>query len=150
MQIIKDKKIIEDHWRHVADDAELPDGDITVSATRWRNERQQLLKRAGKIGLRLEAFEPVEAIAEDLAHFELIELNFAAFTDGRSFTQSWLLRNRFRYRGELRAVGNFMTDQVFYLHRTGVNAFQLESHDKIPAALAALNDFSVAYQASVN
>ena len=150
MQIIKDKKIIEDHWRHVADDDELPQGDITVSTTRWRNEKQQLLNREGKIGLRLDSTDPVEDVAEDLDRLQLIELNFSAFTDGRSFTQAWLLRNRYHFTGEIRAIGNFMVDQVYYLYRTGVNAFQLDQSDKLPTALSALNDFSVAYQQSVN
>lgn len=150
MQIIKDKKIIEDHWSYVADDAELPRGDITVSATRWQKEKQRLQNRDGKIGLRLDSTDPVEDIAEDLDRLQLIELNFSAFTDGRSFTQAWLLRNRYHFKGEIRAVGNFMADQVFYLHRTGVNAFALEQSDKLPVALSALNDFSVAYQSSVN
>ena len=150
MQIIKDKKIIEDHWRYVVDDAELPQGDITVSTTRWRKEKQQLLNRKGRIGLRLESTETVENIAEDLDQLQLIELNFSAFTDGRSFTQAWLLRNRYHFSGEIRAVGNFMVDQVFYLYRTGVNAFALEHTEKLPVALSTLNEFSVAYQSSVN
>ncbi|MGR9116624.1 MAG: DUF934 domain-containing protein [Gammaproteobacteria bacterium] len=150
MQIIKDKKIIEDHWQHAPDDADLPQGDITVSTTRWHKEKQQLLNRPGKIGLRLDSREAIEDIAEDLNRIDLIELNFSAFTDGRSFTQAWLLRNRFNYSGEIRAVGNFMIDQVFYLHRTGVNAFALAQSDKLPVALSTLNDFSVAYQPSVN
>jgi len=150
MQIIKDKKIIEDHWRYVADDAELPQGDITVSTNRWRKEKPQLLKREGKIGLRIDSTEPIEDIANDLDLLRLIELNFSTFTDGRSFTQAWLLRNRYNFTGEIRAVGNFMVDQVFYLYRTGVNAFALEHTDKLPVALSTLNDFSVAYQSSVN
>ena len=150
MQIIKDKKIVEDHWRYIDDDAELPSGDITVSLSRWRKDRQQLLNREGQIGLRLESSEAVEDIALDLDQIQLIELNFSAFTDGRSFTQAWLLRNRFGYKGEIRAVGNFMVDQVFYLYRTGVNAFRLENTNKLPVALSTLNDFSVSYQPSVN
>ena len=150
MQIIKDKQIIEDHWQFIPDEAELPEGDITVSFTRWKKDRHLLLERNGKIGLRLDSTDRIEEIAEDLNHFQLIELNFSVFTDGRSFTQAWLLRNRFKFAGEIRAVGQFMADQVFYLHRTGVNAFQLEQEKNLPVALSALNDFTVNYQQSVN
>ena len=150
MQIIKDAAIIDDHWLHVADDEELPKGDVTVSKTRWQKDKPRLREHQGQIGLRLEAADPIEEIADDLHELQLIELNFTTFTDGRAFSQAWLLRNRFHYCGEIRAVGNFMLDQVFYLHRTGVNAFQLQQADQFKAALSALNDFSVHYQASVN
>ncbi|PKM11836.1 MAG: oxidoreductase [Gammaproteobacteria bacterium HGW-Gammaproteobacteria-3] len=148
MRIIKDKQIVEDNWHFVADDTELPVGDITVSTARWRRDKPVLLKREGNIGLRIDSTEAVEDIAEDLPYFRLIELNFSTFTDGRSFTQASLLRSRFKFSGELRAVGNFMVDQIFYLSRTGVNAFALKNSDQLPVALANLYDFSVAYQAS--
>lgn len=150
MQIIKDKKIVEDLWHHVEDDADLPQGDITVSVARWKKEKPQLLTREGNVGLRLDSDEPVENVAEDLDRVKLIELNFETHTDGRSFTQAWLLRNRYHFKGEIRAVGNFMADQVFYLYRTGVNAFALKPTDKLPVALSALNDFSITYQQSSN
>ncbi|MGR9052652.1 MAG: DUF934 domain-containing protein [Gammaproteobacteria bacterium] len=150
MQIIKDKNIIEDHWHYADDDAVLPEGDVTVTLERWRNQKDQLLQRGTGIGLRLNTTDAIEDIADDLDRLQLIELNFSAFTDGRSFTQAWLLRNRFNYQGEVRAVGKFMVDQVFYLSRTGVNAFQLADSEKLPVALSTLNDFSVYYQRSAD
>ncbi len=148
MQIIKDKQITEDNWRYIEDDAPLCTGDICVSLKRWQTDREQLLKRDGRLGLRLQPDQPVEAIAEDLQYFQLIELNFPVFTDGRSFSQAWLLRNRYRFRSEIRAVGHFMRDQMFYLQRVGVNAFQLEDGQGLESALTFLNDFSVTYQPS--
>lgn len=151
MQIIKDRKITEDHWQFVADDQETPQtGDITVSVSRWLSDKEALTRRDGKTGLRIASTDALEDIAGDIASMPLIELNIAMFGDGRSFSQAWLLRNRYHYRGEIRAVGNYLIDQIFYLHRTGVDAFQLDESRKPETALAALNDFSVAYQPSVN
>lgn len=151
MQIIKDRKIIEDHWRFIADDEEIPQtGDITVSTARWLQDKDTLTKRDGKTGIRIGSTDSIDAIAGDLSGVPLIELNLSMFGDGRSFSQAWLLRNRFNYRGEIRAVGNYLVDQIFYLHRTGVDAFQLDESKNPETAMAALNDFSVAYQRSVN
>lgn len=146
MQIIKDKKMIDDPWSFVDDEEALKNGDITVSVERWQKNKDQLTKHSGKIGLRLKSTDKVEDFAEDLHHLALIELNFSAFTDGRSFTQAWLLRNRYHYTGEIRAVGKFIVDQVFYLQRNGVNAFSLENSAQLPLVLEKLNDFSVSYQ----
>lgn len=151
MKIIKDKKITEDHWQSIADEEEIPQaGDITVSVSRWLSDRTLLAGRDGQTGIRIRSTDRLEDIGGDLAEMPLVELDIAMFGDGRSFSQAWLLRNRYHYRGEIRAVGNYLVDQIFYLHRTGVNAFQLSESRKPEAALAALNDFSVTYQPSVN
>ncbi len=149
MQIIKDKQIVDDSWRYVADDEELKDGDITVSLARWKKDQQQLLKTSGKIGVRIGPADSVEDIAADLKDIQLIELDFPAFADGRLFSHAWLLRGRYSYQGEIRATGKFMRDQVFYLSRVGVNAFSLEKTEDLPVALSTLNDFSVNYQKSI-
>ena len=149
MQIIKDKQIIDDTWNYVADDAELKDGDISVSLARWKKDKQQLLKSNGKIGVRIGPADSVEDIAADLKDIPLIELDFPAFADGRIFSHAWRLRGRYNYQGEIRATGRFMRDQVYYLSRVGVNAFSLEKTEDLPVALSTLNDFSVNYQKSI-
>ncbi|GAB4254680.1 MAG: DUF934 domain-containing protein [Methylomicrobium sp.] len=151
MQIIKDKQIQEDHWQFVGDEETLPSsGDITVSTNRWLTEKATLATRNGNTGIRIGSTDSLDAIAEDIPGLPLIELHFAMFGDGRSFSQAWLLRNRYGYRGEIRAVGNYLVDQIFYLHRTGVDTFQLDDSKNPEIAVAALADFSVAYQPSVN
>ena len=147
MQILKDREIIEDSFRHIADE-EIVDGDnVSVSLARWQQEKSQLQQHDGKVGVRLGSTDSVESIAGDLEAISLVELNFPAFTDGRLFSTAKLLRIRYGYQGEIRAVGNFMLDQVFYLSKIGVNAFQLNNTEQLPVALAALDDFSVSYQA---
>jgi uncharacterized protein (DUF934 family) len=151
MQIIKDKQIIDNIWTYVADDTEVSNtGNITVSLARWKNAHQQLLNRDGKIGIRLAPTDSITELAEFINEADLIELDFPGFGDGRLFSHARLLRNRLGYAGEIRAVGNFLPDQMFYLLRVGVNAFQLANQKQIPLGLSCLNDFSVQYQASSN
>jgi len=150
MPIIKDQQITENTWVFVADDASLASGDITVSVKRWHEEKQSLLKHVGKVGIRLTPEDLVEAIGGDLSDVSLIELDFPTFTDGRAFSQTRLLRNRYAYQGEIRAIGHFMADQVFYLNRVGVNAFELDKPRDIELALSSMHDFSVQYQESSN
>jgi len=151
MQIIKDKQIIDNDWTFVADDVEVSDiGNITISLARWKNQQQQLLNRSGKIGIRLTPTDPVADLQDTLKGVDLIELDFPGFGDGRLFSHARLLSSRLRYTGEIRAVGNFLPDQMFYLWRVGVNAFQLTNQQQIPLALSCLGDFSVRYQASSN
>ena len=150
MQIIKDKKIIDDTWSYIAEDAELKGGDVTVSLARWKKDKQQLLKSGGKLGVRIRPVDSVEEIAADLGHIQLIELDFPSFADGRLFSHAWLLRSRYNYQGEIRATGHYMPDQVYYLSRVGVNAFNPEKAEHLPLVLSHLNDFTVNYQRSIN
>ncbi len=146
MQLIKDKQVIENKWHFLPDDTNLETGAITVSANRWQKDREQLLKHTGTVGVRLSPSNSVDEIVNDLNGIGLIELDFPDFADGRLFTFAWLLRNRYNYQGEIRATGHFMSGQVFYLSRVGVNAFALEKDEDVNASLEALNDFTVKYQ----
>jgi uncharacterized protein (DUF934 family) len=149
MQIIKDKAIIEDTFTTLADDAELASGDISVSLARWKRDRELLLAHPGKLGVRIQANDTVSELADDLKHIHLIELDFSEFADGRLFSHAWLLRGRYHYQGEIRAIGHYLMDQIFYLSRVGVNAFQPAKAEQLPTILANLNDFSVKYQPSI-
>ncbi len=145
MQIIKDRQLVENNWQFIADDQSLPTtGNITVSLKRWQEEQAELKAHQGEIGLRISSTDTTDSI-NDLDQLALIELDFPVFTDGRLFSHARLLRSKYGFKGEIRARGQFLADQVFYLSRIGVNAFELESK-LIPTALAALDDFSVSYQ----
>lgn len=146
MQLIKNKLVIENSWRYLPDDAKLENGDITVSLIRWQKDRAQLLEHNGKVGVRVNPDSSIEEIANDLKHIDLIELDFTDFADGRLFSYAWLLKNRYRYQGEIRATGHYMSGQVFYLSRVGVDSFTVEKDEDLPAVLASLNDFTVKYQ----
>ncbi len=150
MQIIKDQQLIDNTWRFIEDGASLPSGDITVSLQRWLSEKAQLLERSGKTGVRLVPGDQTESLRADLDKIDLIELDFPIFGDGRLFSVARLLRSRDVYRGEIRAVGQYLPDQVFYLSRVGINAFDLSSQNDADLVLAAMSQFSVRYQTSTN
>lgn len=146
MQIIKDGRIVEDAWRHLDDEDPIVEGPISVSLERWRRERDGLRNRAGPVGVRLRAGDPAEALADDLEHLAAVVLDFASLRDGRSFSQARILREHHGYAGEIRARGDFIRDQMFFLSRVGVNVFELADGHTPGGALQSLNDFSVVYQ----
>jgi uncharacterized protein (DUF934 family) len=98
---------------------------------------------------RLEPHEDPAALAGEIGRLALIEINFPNFTDGRGYSIARLLRSRYGYRGELRAVGDVQRDQIFYLARCGFDAFLLREGEDAGEVLRAFADFSDAYQASV-
>jgi uncharacterized protein (DUF934 family) len=150
MQIIKDNQITNDAWEYKPDDADLGNGDVTISLSRLQQNGKELTNRKGKLGVRIVPADSVEGIADYLPRLSLIELYFPELADGRLFSYAWLLRNRYNYQGEIRATGHYLPDQVFYLSRVGVNSFYPEKSEDLPVTLASLNDFSVKYQPSVN
>lgn len=150
MQIIKDNQLVDDSWQFIPNESEFGEGDITVSVARLLINGEELLRHNGRLGVRIEPADNVENIADYLPKLALIELHFPEMVDGRLFSRAWLLRNRYRYLGELRATGHFLPDQVYYLSRVGVNSFYPENTANLSAMLAGLKDFSVKYQPSVN
>ncbi|MEY4717718.1 MAG: hypothetical protein RL563_336 [Pseudomonadota bacterium] len=147
MPIIKDKQILENHWSFIADDQTLSANDIIVSLTRWNKDQNAIQNHTGKVGIRLTPGDTLDTL-DNAANAAVIELDFPAFNDGRLFSLARLLRDAHDYQGEIRAVGKFLADQVFYLHRVGVDSFELNEARDIEVAQAALHDFSVRYQGS--
>lgn len=146
-QIIKDRAIVEDGWVHVDADAEsLPEGDVIVPLALWESRREDLLSRNGGLGVRLAPEEHPSLISDDLAHFKVVALDFPAFKDGRAFSHARLLRERYGFKGELRAVGDVARDQLYFMERCGFNAYEIKAGRSIEDALEAFKDFSGAYQ----
>jgi len=98
--------------------------------------------------LRLEPTDDPAAVVDRLAHVARVEVHFPKFGDGRGFSIGRLLRERYGYQGELRAVGHLTRDHLFFLESCGFDAFELRDGEDPQAALAAFDDFSEAYQAS--
>ncbi|MCF8473735.1 MAG: DUF934 domain-containing protein [Emcibacter sp.] len=146
MQIIKDKAIVEDHWIHYSGEGDLPKGDVIVSFDYWAENKDKLSGR--RLGLRLEPDSLVKNIQSDLDDFALIAINFPSFNDGRGYSIAKILRDRYGYAGEIRAVGDVMRDQLFYMQRCGFNAYEIKAGRDIQDALKAFDDFSVKYQTS--
>jgi uncharacterized protein (DUF934 family) len=90
------------------------------------------------IGVWLDSHEDPEALADDLDRLSLVAVNFPKFTDGRGYSIARLLRERYHYQGEIRAIGDVLQDQLFYMQRCGIDAYALRADKDIEKALAGL------------
>lgn len=140
---------LEQRWLSIEDEQPLPEGDITVSAERWLRDKENLLSHEGKIGLRIQGDTAIEALEGDLNHFGLIVLEFPKYTDGQNFSLARILRRRFHFKGELRASGDILADQLFYLKRVGIDSFEIDEA-RVQFAKQSLNELSVRYQTSAD
>ncbi len=105
---------------------------------------------ASGFGLLVDGDADIQVLASLLPRLNLIAVQFPKVVDGRGYSLAYLICNRLHYAGELRAVGDFTRDQLFYLQRTGFNAMTLRAGEDAHAALAAFNTFSVRYQGSTD
>lgn len=116
----------EDVWIALADEAPAPaDGAIVVSLKRWLAERDALSSRAAPVGVALEAGADAQAHLADLANRPLVALAFAKFADGRSFSYARLMRDRHGFKGELRAIGDVLIDEIPLMLRCGFDSFEV-------------------------
>lgn len=152
MQIIKKGEIVTSAWVHLDDEQALPAGavDVTVTLARLHAESQTLQAYPGRVGVRLQPTDDLAPLLPQLATLPLVAIEFPKFTDGRGYSLARLLRDRHEYRGELRAVGNVLRDQLFYMHRCGFDAFELQAGKSVHEALEAFAEFSVRYQAAAD
>ena len=151
MRVIKNRAIVEDEWQRLPDDAPLSDGDIIVSWPRWREEQNtDLAAHRGRIGIAVNGDDELDEIAARLDAFDLIAIEFPRFADGRGYSIARLLRERHGYSGELRAVGDVLRDQLFYMARCGIDSFELRADKDAEDALQAFEEFSTPYQAAAD
>ncbi len=152
--LINTANIAADSWLLLESGGGLPaipeQGDLLVPLRLWQSSSGALLGRAaGRVGVWLAADEDPALIADSLEAFSLIAVHFPQFTDGRGYSTARLLRERYGWNGELRAIGDIQRDQLYYLSRCGFDAFLLNDGLDANEALTAFNDFSEAYQTSV-
>lgn len=153
-RIIKNGQVIDETWHLLPKDVTLEGlsncDDLIVPLQLWLDHAHALKVRDGGLGVWLDANEAVEEIADDLEHFQVVALNFPAFTDGRHYSSARLLRERYSYKGEIRAIGDVLRDQLFYMRRCGFDAFAVRPDRDPYEALEGLKDFSVSYQAAAD
>ena len=153
-RIIKDNEVIDETWHLLPKDVELQSlsncDDLIVPMRLWLEHAHALKARDGGLGIWLDADEIVEEIADDLEHFQVIALNFPVFTDGRHFSSARLLRERYGYKGEIRAIGDVLRDQLFLMRRCGFDAYAVRADRDPYDALEGLKDFSVSYQSAAD
>ncbi len=128
---------VEDPFTHVADDQELPRGDVIISLTRFQAEGEGLLSEGRRVGVQLKAEEEAEVLAYDLPRLAVVALEFPKYRDGRAYTNARLLRERFKFKGEVRAVGDVLREQAGFMVRVGFDAFE-------PADDASANEWQAA------
>jgi uncharacterized protein (DUF934 family) len=147
MALLKDGKLVDDIYTDVSQDSIVPViGAIIISLAQWQAHRASLEDRTDPLGIRLSSDEKAEAIAGDLAHFNLIALEFPIFRDGRAYSTARLLRERYGYAGELRAVGDVLLEQLHFMNRVGFNSFDIRSSDAVRDWEIAAADMTVWYQ----
>lgn len=161
-KIIKQQRLADDEWKllqlaenETPHSVRLPVGPLLVPLAVWRARKEELIHRNWEhhepLGVWLAPNEGPETIAGELDDFTLVAVHFPKLADGRGYSTARLLRERYGYRGELRAFGDVGQDQLFFLDRVGFDSFSIkeDSEDAIEA-LNAFASFPEAYQAAAN
>jgi uncharacterized protein (DUF934 family) len=146
-RLLRDRRIVADDWLYVAEAAGNAAAALIVTYDQWQNEPDTWIARGSPLGIVLSPEHKIEALAADLGRFALIAAQFSGPAEGRGYSQGRLLRERWNFKGELRATGYVRRDQLFFLARCGFNSFELPDSD-IETAYTAFSTFSAAYQPS--
>lgn len=144
-RILRRHEFVADDWVRLGD---TPPGDtesVIVPFATFRENRDAWLARSGRLGVRLAPADRVEDLAPDLPRLSLVAVEFTGPGEGRGYTTARLLRQRYHFMGEIRAVGHVKQDQLYLMHRCGIDAFELAPTEKPEEALATLARFKVAY-----
>jgi len=154
-KLIKDRRIVADSWQllELGPRGEFPEvrrrGEVIVPLVLWLNRREDFIGYPRKLGVWLDANEDPELIAGDVGRFALIAVNFPRFGDGRGYSIARLLRERYGYKGELRAIGDVLHDHLYFMAQCGFDAFALREDQDAGEALSVFGTFSDGYQTSV-
>ena len=114
----------DDRFTTVADDEAPPPGDAIVSFARFQAEGDALLAQGRAVGVRVAADESVDDLAYDLPRISVVALEFPKYRDGRAYTGARLLRERYHFDGEVRAVGDVLREQAVFMVRCGFDGFE--------------------------
>ena len=154
--VIRNKTIVNDDWtvlrpggKDAPESVVVPPGKVIVPLRVWQAQRDALHGRA-ELGVWLASDERAEDLRNDIGKFSVIAVDFPKFADGRGYSIARHLRARLGYRGELRAIGDVLRDQMFYMQRVGFDTFAARTDKDIREALKGLSDFTFTYQASAD
>jgi uncharacterized protein (DUF934 family) len=147
MPLVKNAKISNDAFVHVGDDAPLPaEGAILISAARFLDDPDLISRRLGKTGVIWPNNRDLDDLVPYLDRLAAVALVFPTFRDGRAYSQARMLRERFLYRGELRATGQVLRDQFVFMLRAGFDAFEVKKAADAEAFAQTAKRYSVFYQ----
>jgi uncharacterized protein (DUF934 family) len=139
-------RTVADAFTHVGDEDDMATGDVIVSLTRFQADGERLLSEGRRVGVRLKTDEQVEALAYDLPRLALVALEFPKHLDGRSYSNARLLRERFKYGGQIRAVGDILREQAPWMVRVGFDAYEPADDSSANEWQAALRRYRHVYQ----
>lgn len=143
--IIKNQEVCADNWRMIEkDQTPVTDANVILPLTQWNNANGE------KQALWLDSDETPDMISRSIDSAAFIAINFPVFSDGRGYSYARILRQHMGYKGELRAIGDVLVDQLHYLRRCGFDSFALREDQDTDTALQSLNSFSLAYQSSTD
>lgn len=149
-KVIIDGNVVENTYTVVAAEEAVPgSGNVLVALNTWQENKDALLTR-GNVGVWLNSDETPDLLQADLEKLNIVAINFPVFADGRGFSYARRLREEFNFKGELRAIGDTIRDQLYFYKRCGFNAVALRDEATSSDAKASLNDFSVNYQGAVD
>ncbi len=157
-QLIKNRTATLDTWKtlelvegETLENVELPTGDVIFPLAVWQARKAEIISCHKRIGLLIQSNERIEDVADDLDYFVIIAINFPKFVDGRGYSTAALLRQRYHYQGEIRAVGDVLHDQLFYMQRVGFDSYALkDGKDAVYALQKGFTTFGEAYQAATD
>jgi len=153
-EIVRGNAVVADDWQILRPAPEIPIAEVEIPADRvvvplalWLERHADLVAR-GDVGVWLAGADDPTPIAPWLPQLLLVAVDFPKFTDGRGYSVAYLLRSRLGFRGELRAIGDVLPDQLYFMRRVGFDAFAVRPDKDIRQALRSLQPFSDAYQGS--
>ena len=147
MQLVKGEHIVTDRYVRVLDDEPIPDNvPVIVPAARFLADSEEFMAREAPTGVLWPNNRKVSELEPYIDRLALIALILPTFKDGRAYTQARQLRERYGFRGELRATGDVLRDQFLFLLRSGFDAFEVKKDSDAEAYVAAIKRYSVFYQ----
>jgi uncharacterized protein (DUF934 family) len=151
MALIKNNALVEDAFVDASHAEGMPEhGAVIVSLEQWQARRDELAARGTPLGIRLRSDQTPALVADDLERFALVALEFPRFRDGRAYSYARLLRERYGFKGELRAVGNVLRDQLVFMLRCGFDSFEVANDKAAEAWREAVAEFTQWYQPTGN
>jgi uncharacterized protein (DUF934 family) len=149
MALVKNGKLVEDRFADVTAAEVIPaTGSVMISLEQWLAGLDSLISRRDPLAIRLRSDQHPEVIADDLDHFAMIALEFPVFKDGRAYSYARLLRERWGFKGELRAVGDVLLEQLHFMQRVGFDTFDIPGDDPLRDWRIACSEFTTWYQAT--
>jgi uncharacterized protein (DUF934 family) len=147
MLLVKSGRIVADRFVRVLDEAPIPDSvPAIIPAARFLADAAEIATRDSPTGVLWPNNRRIQELAPHLDRLALVGLVFPKFRDGRAYSQARILRERYGFRGELRATGDVLRDQFLFLIRAGFNAFEVKKDADAAAFAEAVARYSVFYQ----